>query len=142
MNDRPDVFSEMRLDDALRAARASTEVEPSPDLMSRVLADAAAVSAARAATAVSEKSPDGGGGFWARLASALSARGWSAAGPVAACALSAAFGFWLGAAAPADMTNSASDMIAALGADSIVADGAASLDLSAYDVAMIDEDDF
>ena len=135
-NERVDLSTEA-LDAILDDARRMTSA-PSPELMARILADAADVSSGFETIAPPPvRASTGLRGLLGRIFSPE-----SGVGPIALCAASVAIGVWLGASAPDDVATSAGEMITAMGAEMILMDGAVGMDLSEFDVAMIDEDEF
>lgn len=89
-------LGEDSLDDIFAAAQR-TEMQPSAALMGRIMADAAAVSAARAVPAAQVAPPRG---LWALLAAAIG--GWPALGGLVAATMA---GFWIGFAPPAGLSG-------------------------------------
>lgn len=96
MNDDRMTQENVSLEELFATARAEQPV-PGPDLMARILADAAAATAAR--QLVSEPAVRSSGklaGFWAALG------GWSGAGGLA---VATAAGVWIGVAPPASLES-------------------------------------
>lgn len=114
------------LDRALAEARDAAAA-PSDDLMARVLADAATTAAGRRPAPASAA-------IGAPAAKRRRLFGRRLFGPLVACAASAAIGVWLGASAPRTVTNSATEMLAIAGMQTIAG--------ASFELAMLDEDDF
>lgn len=87
------------LDAFFRAARAEG-AEPSADFLTRILADAGEVAAARAEAAPSLPAPARRGGRWRRFSLLLG--GWRGGAALTACAL---IGFMVGASGVADLST-------------------------------------